>query len=424
MNAVFTIVAKNYFSLAKAMIDSIKSYHPEDLEFIIVIADELEDKTSFIGEGYELLLANSIGIEHYEDMSFKYDVTEFCTSVKPFVFEYLFEKENYEKLIYFDPDILIYNRLDLIFDSLESYSIFLTPHLITPEYVFTGNTRENSILFSGIFNLGFLALKKSKNTLTLLKWWKVKLEELCYADRFDGLFVDQKWMDFAPSFFPTDTVISHHLGLNVAYWNIHERKFIKKDNKHYLVNRINENEEYPLIFVHYSGVDPKNIYVNKQSTILDLKKYPDWIPLVEEYAKKVINFGFNDFLSYKYDYATYSNGLVILKIHRRFYRRMREQKIAITTPFNANGYFYKLLENNKLLNNSHSNLDKLNESGMSDFDGKVAKINMFFKLIKNMIGFEKYVLLVKFFQRYFRFENQTFLIKEYKKDYKYLKENI
>ena len=68
--------------------------------------------------------------EKWNEMSFKYNLTEFCTSIKSMCFSYLFDQKKYEKGIFFDPDILIFNSLDFVFDSLTSYSIVLTPHVL------------------------------------------------------------------------------------------------------------------------------------------------------------------------------------------------------------------------------------------------------------------------------------------------------
>jgi len=424
MNAVFTIVAKNYFSLAKALADSIRKFHGADLDIIIGIADEIENIDTLKGNGYQVIAIDSIGIEGYNSMAFKYNVTEFCTSVKPFVFEHLFTSGKYEKLIYFDPDILVYNSLDIIFDSLESRSVVLTPHYITPQVKYTGNALETLTLFAGIYNLGFLALKQSITSDKLLGWWKERLAHLCYADKFDALHVDQKWMDFIPAFFPDQTHIEQHLGYNIAFWNIHEREFIKKENCYMVTNRLEKSDEFPIIFIHFSGVDPTNIYANKQSATLNLNNYADWIPLIEDYAKRVLGFEFEKYLNLSYDYAKFSNGETIIQFHRRLYRRLLEQGLIVNDPFNADNDFYRLLKKNKLLFKPQNNTDKLNERNFPDFGKKVRTMNKLFRFVRRILGMEKYVLLLKFCQRYFRPENQVFLIEEFEKDYKFINENI
>lgn len=49
-----------------------------------------------------------------------------------------------------------------------------------------------------------------------------------------GVYTDQKWIDFIPSFIQTQYIyIIRNIGCNVAPWNFYERK-IKKSNGHFL----------------------------------------------------------------------------------------------------------------------------------------------------------------------------------------------
>lgn len=423
MNAVFTIVAKNYFPLAKCLARSIRHYH-QDLDVIIGIADHFDESGAYASDEYIILKAEELGIEKYENMAFKYNVTEFCTAVKPFFFDHLFKSGKYEKLIYFDPDILLYNRLDAIFESLENKSVVLTPHFVTPQLAYTGNAPETALLFAGIYNLGFAAFRNTPQTATILDWWKVRLETLCYADKFDALHVDQKWMDFIPAFFPSETVIQHSLGWNVAYWNIHEREFIRDGGSVSVRNRLNPGGKDDLLFIHFSGVDPHNIYVNKQCPRLDLNNYPDWIPFMEEYAATVKTNDWDHFMALGYSFNTYSNGTAVLQFHRRLYRRITDKVRSYDQPFNVDGEFYRQLGANGLLAGAGSGLDKMNERNMEGFDRKLKMMNRASRILKKTLGMEKYVLLLKFCQRYFRPENQTFLIKEMNGKVPFLNETV
>ena len=106
MNVIFTIVAKNYFGFAKALYVSVKKFNPE-IDFFVLISDEIDDINDFANEEFRVLEAKNIGIENYIELAFKYNITEFSTAIKPYFFSYLFDR-GYEKAIYFDPDIYIY----------------------------------------------------------------------------------------------------------------------------------------------------------------------------------------------------------------------------------------------------------------------------------------------------------------------------
>lgn len=423
MNAAFTIVAKNYFSFALTLAESVKLNQP-DIDFYILLADEADDTSKFEGANHILLQAKDIDIHSYLDLAFKYNITEFCTAVKPFFFDYLFKKK-YEKIIYFDPDIYVYDNLNSIYNSLEDNDVLLTPHFISPQTHYTGNATETLILFAGMYNLGFVALKNSHDGLLIIEWWKERLYNLCYADKFEALHVDQKWMDFIPSLFK-NVGISRNLGYNIAYWNIHERKLIRKGNSYHVTNDLLLSEEHPLSFVHFSGLNPGDIYNNKQCPTINIKDYPIWEILIQEYAQKVNEKGFSSYIGLAYSYGHFNGEFKISQFQRRLYRRIIDENIIkFDNPFKTGqGSFFELLKKNKLLASNQSQADKLNERNFKDFNKKLRIINRFMRGIHFFLGFEKYTLLLKFCQRYFRPENQTFLIKELGNIIKFKNENI
>ena len=103
----FTIVAKNYIGLGQILGKSIYQYD-KDVDFYIVVADEIT-RTKCEVPPNVIVAKDSLEIdpEKWVNMSFKYDLTEFCTSIKPFSFRYFFNK-GYDSAIYFDPDIFVF----------------------------------------------------------------------------------------------------------------------------------------------------------------------------------------------------------------------------------------------------------------------------------------------------------------------------
>ena len=90
----FTICAKNYIGLALALEKSLKE-HSKDVDFYIFVADEfsLEEDIESLPENV-IIAKKVIGISdaQWNQMSFKYDITEFCTSIKPTCFKYILEQ--------------------------------------------------------------------------------------------------------------------------------------------------------------------------------------------------------------------------------------------------------------------------------------------------------------------------------------------
>ena len=57
--------------------------------------------------------------------------------------------------------------------------------------------------------MGFIGLKKSETTNSLLVWWQNRLLNDCFADNDKGTLTDQKWMNLLPAFFePNELTIS------------------------------------------------------------------------------------------------------------------------------------------------------------------------------------------------------------------------
>ncbi|HHY80979.1 MAG TPA: glycosyltransferase [Thermoanaerobacter sp.] len=290
-----TIVSKNYLSHAITLGQSFK-LHNSNWDFKVLLCDLLESKEDIKlylrlkEKGIPLIpiyaLRDKIDIPNLEEMLFKYNVLEMNTAIKPFFLEYLLSI-GYEKVVYFDPDILILNRIDEIEKLLEEYNIILTPHILEniPD---DGKKPTNlDILISGIYNLGFLAIKNTKETIKFLKWWQEKLLDGCFMNIEKGFHVDQKWIDFVPALFQRVHILKKK-SYNVAYWNLHERKIIFKDGKWYV------NEE-PLIFFHFSGFIIEDIdRISKHQSRFSLNDFPVLKKLFNFYRTELLK---NDFVN-------------------------------------------------------------------------------------------------------------------------------
>ena len=286
MTIVFTICSINYLAQARTLGDSLKSTNP-DILFIIGLVDKLEGVSfddSFIPE-YPMIEIDKIGIDGFGEMADRYDITELNTAVKPFYFTYFFR--NYpqaDHVIYFDPDIIVFQPLTNLLQALNDHPAALTPHINTPiEDRLTPNELHH--LNTGIYNLGFVAFKRNDEVLDFIKWWEEKLRYECLIDLCNGLFVDQNWMNFLPVFLK-NVHIEQNPGYNAAYWNLHERQFSRGDNTHFV------NESNPLVFFHYSGYDPaKPDVLSKYQDRFELSERKDLTELFELYRNNLLKNG-------------------------------------------------------------------------------------------------------------------------------------
>ncbi len=429
MNAIITICAKNYIGLSSILGESIKASNP-DVDFYIFVADEfLDDEKKEYNIPSNVYISKdvlNIPAETWDKMSFQYDLTELCTSIKPYCLEWVFNNKKCDNVLYMDPDILVFNKLDHIWNELGNHSMLITPHVTSIEEKFSGQITEEGLLFSGLYNLGFIGVHNDDNSRLMLKWWQNRLENKCFVDVNKSYFYDQRWMDFLPCFFDTKVKIDRHLGCNLAPWNFYERRVIEKDNTFYVKNRISgDSVENILLFVHYSGYNYKSLIGNlvEQKNIKLIADYDD-IHSILNYYKDFLIKNKELFLTYiklNYSYSVFSNGINIQPYHRRIYRSLVEKGHDVNNPFDANSNYFKVLSSSRLIPSENStSIPKMKQEDVSSTYGKqLYYLNMLSRIVLKIIGVSRYMQLMKLMRYYSRFESQIHLV-----DKNYLKNNL
>jgi len=326
---ICTIIAKNYIAFARALCASFLRHHPEGHCHVLII-DDYQGYIDPAEEAFEIVGIKALGIADLEKFCFRYNVIELATACKPFLLDYLLAHGSGGKVLYIDPDILVTGPLDNLYDMLEGSDIIVTPHL-DQDYPDDGLKPDDSIVMThGIFNLGFIGLKKCANTLRFLKWWQEKLYYKCLIDYKRGYFVDQKFMDLAVTLFRNITIVIEP-GYNVSYWNLHSRKIGWVGDEW----KCNDNRLYLYHFSNYKPENPDVIsaYQNRFS----LADMPDLKKIYYGYAGIVKD---NDYFStrkWPYTYNSFSNGEPINDPIRKLYRTNRRLQ-EISDPFDIRNY--------------------------------------------------------------------------------------
>lgn len=401
-NVIFTVCAKNYLAQALTLKQSVEISNP-DVDFFIFLSDDVEGE-----ELPEVILLDESWIPQWEKMAFKYNVIEFSTSIKPFCIDYLFNK-GYENVLYIDPDIYVYKSLKNIFDILKSKSIVLTPHRCTMFDDMIGPTSELIVSLVGVYNLGFIGIRNDIVGKRVINWWKNRLLDYCYDDKEQGLFVDQKWMNFIVGYFPDDICISHDLGYNMAIWNIQERElFIENDT--FKVRSIEDpSKVYDLTFFHFSGYDPyKPENIDKRVDDYTVKEYPQYKKLLDDYRKAEMENGYDKYHNMPYSFNSFSDSTIILPINRRLYR-VDARMHHVPNPFDAQGEVYIQFKKSRLLSCKQvgKSLEK-NQKGLKTC-GFGSPRN--YKLLLRLVGIDWYQKIMRLWRIFGRDENTTFLLK-------------
>ena len=372
--AIFTIASRNYFALAKTFLDSVKKAHPSGVSLYLFLADEGGDVLAGEDVPFQIVEAKDLPIPNFKQMAFQYDIMEFNTAIKPFCFSYLFCK-GHAKAVYFDPDIMVFRPLNLVFSQLDSSAMVLTPHITEPLAESDQfHPSEQVYLRVGTYNLGFIAVSGNNEGKRFIDWWGRKCAEECFKEMETGLFVDQKWVNLALGFF-TDINICRDKGLNMAYWNLHERK---------LGSDLMVNGEFPLIFYHFSGINitaPDDISSHQNRYSLTTRT--DLAGIFRSYCDTVLKNGYAKYCSLPYAYASYQDGGKIGDFARRHYSTVAQH---YPDPFmSGSGTYKEYLKRNKLLESPPSV-----KPTVAGFSKKIKKANFVLKAMCRIIGIDRY----------------------------------
>ena len=323
----FTSFSYSYLGRARVLARTLKSHHP-DWQFWAVLTDKEPDGFSFnlLEEDFDgLLTAEDLFGEEAASWLFTLDIVEACTAVKGKASVEFLNQPECDKLLYFDPDMAIFNPMDEVIDLLDRFSIILTPHQVDPEQRgdhIAIKANEIASLNYGVFNLGFIAIANDTEGRRFAKWWDYRLRDWCH-DRLDiGVFVDQKWCNLVPCFFDNVKVLRDP-GYNVASWNLSQRK-ISFDEEG--TARVNGS---PLRFYHFTkfgsiGASAAQRFAGSNSEVYELWWW---------YQQQVI--AANPALIPKgwWYYGQFDNGKKIPKSARELYRDRADIRKAFPEPF-------------------------------------------------------------------------------------------
>jgi glycosyltransferase involved in cell wall biosynthesis len=329
-HTVFTSVNFNYLGRALTLARSVKEHNP-DIYFVLLV---VEPDFTFSKETKEILLRCDDGNTFNEiltlndlnlpisDVFWKYTVVEMCTAVKGQASVHLLNRDDAKFVTYLDPDLFFYRTLEDIRTEHINGDVLLTPHLNHVPYLNSVilNDEIAGVMRHGIFNLGFVSFKNSKNGRDIAAWWADRLQISSKSDYANGLFTDQKWWDLSQVYFKNTWVVKND-GWNMAPWNISERRLVAETPP-----TLDSGES--LFFFHFSkfpssAFDEKIRHQAKSEILASLiNNYGIRFSSSQEYVKKI--------LTDLHDYETYAETSL-----RLIPRRKPKSEILLTKVLNS-----------------------------------------------------------------------------------------
>lgn len=322
----FTSAAVNYLPKVRMLCASIRRHHPE-FEIVLALSDEAPAQVDFSREPIDgVMPVGSLDIPDRERWIYFHDIVELSTAIKPFVLKTLLARPDVGRVLYFDPDMVLFSRLDDLLAELDRGDIALTPHQTVPETT-SEAIKDNEIcsLKHGIFNLGFVGVSATAEGRRFADWWADRVYRYCVADIPNGLFTDQKWIDFVPVFFDGVRILKNPR-FNVATWNLTTRALAGDVVHGFTV------DDRPLGFYHFTGFDSgaHRVMSNKNAP-----GNPSAAALVDWYEHETRLDAQDPISRIPWSFGAYSDGTPVPRTHRRLYRARADLQDAFPHPFDC-----------------------------------------------------------------------------------------
>lgn len=185
----------------------------------------------------------------------------YTQSLKPFLPEYIFDRNDVEVLTYVDSDFYFWGDPSEIDTEFGSHSFMVT-------------TRgDRARVF---FNGGCFTCRDDENCREFLSWWQLKVREWCLWEYgpTEDMFGEEGYLNVIqnePNRF-SGTHVNTHPGINAAPWNICYRE-ITKDGDQIMV------DDRPLICYHYRGYAKRQDFFDPGPLDSFPQEALDWIYL-------------------------------------------------------------------------------------------------------------------------------------------------
>lgn len=333
--AYCTIASANYLGKVQALLQSLEKVEPNREVFVLLceapsVCEQLSAET-----GVRFLSPEDV-CSDWKQMAFYYNVLEFNTALKPFLLSKLLGR-GFRGVVYFDPDIEVYEDLGPIREAMARHDIVLTPHVCVPIPNDGFKPNMADCIRAGQFNLGFVGVSNTEQGRAALAWWQSVCIDRCLFDPSHRYFVDQFWAAAFPSLVDRCGAIRHP-GCNVAYWNIFQRELTQIGGRWKV-------DGQPLLFFHFSGLDADDVTaVSRYQNRVIAPVGGDLHRLLSGYLSTCARMTWNKFTNVPYSFSRYSDGTPISARDRRAYLYLSyEDRNELEDPFSQKANIRKII---------------------------------------------------------------------------------
>ena len=308
-----TACTVSHLPRARVAAESWRQHHPES-PFVLLLIDGQEWPRE--REQFQIMLPEELGLPG-DELAVRlgiYDAYEMSIALKAHLFGTLLDR-GATAVIFTDPDVCFYDRVDELAEAATAAGLVLIPHAARPvrptRRYFPLGQIEYRRTTNGLFNGGLEAVGSAGRDF--LDWWDGWLARDCLRESSAGIWTDQSWLDWAPSYF--QYAIVRDSSLDVAFWNLDERELHEVEGRPMV-------DGAPLRHFHFAGFDPQE--PERLSTYLGdasaLPQNPVVAKLLRQYGELLAESGAEELSGRPYGYDVGAGGRPLDHRRRAIYR--------------------------------------------------------------------------------------------------------
>jgi hypothetical protein len=259
---LLTVSTVSYLHQVDVLFCHAKRIHPE-LKQTVLLADcssqALPRVRDMFGPEIDLMCTADLEFDFLEGMRRYYTALEFCSALKVLGSAHILRSE--ESCLFLDPDmVLLDNLTEAVLN--QPGEIVACCHSFSPYPNDGENPDDQELCLSGHLNGGVLLFRRGAQDNSALDWLVDKTKCQWFVAPELGMYADQQWLSAMPYFFRDRTTVVSDRGVNVAYWNLHERSLGRGVDGETITLATGD----PLRLMHFSGfVLPSNGRISKHT---------------------------------------------------------------------------------------------------------------------------------------------------------------
>ena len=287
--AVCCIVTNDYAADAACLADHVAGTNPGVSVHALVIGDVPSLPASALPANLRWLpWTELLGARDRADYVARYSGFELCCAMRGLFHAHMHRQTPHDKWIMLDTDMAVLSSLAPVWAMLDAHELILTPHSTVPVAPELAVPHEVALLNHGLYNGGFLAMRRSVPSATASDWLASRLDTLGHHGplktndrslRHLRLFVDQLWLNLMPLYFQ-DVLLLRDEVYNLGHWNLFQGTLQEQDGSATFDGR-------PVVIAHFSGVDPAcPEKVSRWTNLYEKHSSPAWARLFHTYERR------------------------------------------------------------------------------------------------------------------------------------------